>query len=179
MSTAQITLDLDFAPYLSRRIGMDENGDEISEPMTMEDVVLDAAVKQFMRGIDSEVRNGISHRIAQIRDEVIREQIAPIITEALTGAITQTNSYGEPIQGSTTTLREIIAKQATIETKIQPFDQRTSRYGNPTTATKVLVEQVQKVVTKELSAVVAAVKAETYEAVKAAASEAIAKAVQS
>jgi hypothetical protein len=49
--------------------------------------------------------------VTQIRDEEIRAQVQPLITDALTKTLQKTNTYGEPT-GQATTLSEIIVAEA-------------------------------------------------------------------
>jgi hypothetical protein len=176
-NTTQVTFDLDFTPYLSRRTGIDpESGDEYTEPVTIEDVVIDGAVRQFVTGLDRDVRREVADQIRAIRAEVIREQLTPIVIEALTGPITRTNSYGEAI-GTQTTLRDLITTDVQSALKLTPRSQRSGRSSyDMTPATKVMYEEVDRAVQKEIAGIIAQVKDETREAIKSAASEAIAKA---
>lgn len=168
-----LTLTLDWTPIL-RRARETPDGDWIDEPVTIEEVLLDAAVDRVVDRLDAEIMRGLAQRARQIRDEVIREEIEPLIREALSGPIMRTNSYGEPISGSETTLRDVIMDHARRALTLQPQGSR-STYDLPA-ATKVLREQVDLVVTKEVKAIVDAVKAETYERIRAAAADQIAKA---
>jgi hypothetical protein len=178
--TAQITLDLDFTPYLSRRVGVDpESGETLTEPMTMEDVVLDAAVARVVAGLDQEIRKELGGRVRAIRDEIIRDAVAPIIEEALSGEIIRTNGYGEPT-GQPTTLREIITKDAQAALKLVPRANRGTRSSyDMTPATKVMEAEVDRVVTAEVKAIVQQVKDETRDAIREAAATQIAAAATS
>lgn len=168
-----IRLDIDKVLAPTHR-GYDEDGEPYgAEPRTLEEVVLDLATEHLIAKLDADTKRGLAERVRQIRDEVIRAAVEPIVTEALAGPIQQTNTYGEPI-GKETTLREIIVATAQKALVLQPPGNRRG-YDLPA-ATKVMVEEVDRAVQAEVKAIVAAVKAETADAIRVAAADAIAKA---
>lgn len=170
----KVTLDLD-RYLIDKGIRYDQDGEPIGgESRTMEDLILDLAAQQVVAGLDRDLRRELGQRVRDIRDEVIREAIAPIIEESLSGQIVRTNAYGEPT-GHTTTLREIIAADAKKALTLNDRDMTGRRY-NETPASKVMQAEVDRVVKAEVKAIVDTVKAETYEAIKVAAADAIAKA---
>ena len=85
----------------------DEDGDYVPGG-TLADAIVRQLVDKFSR---TDTWKGIGERVQSIRDNEIRVQLAPVITEALNGPIARTNSYGEKT-GQTTTLRELIAAEA-------------------------------------------------------------------
>jgi hypothetical protein len=117
--------------------------------------------------------------VRAIRDEIIREAVAPIIEDALSGEIIRTNGYGEPV-GPATTLREIITKDAQKALVLTPRSQRGTRSSyDMTPATKVMEAEVDRVVTAEVKAIVQQVKDETRDAIREAAATQIAAAATS
>lgn len=88
------------------------DGDD-SEYMAGERTVADLVAELIMARLMKDERYGyLRDNVLNIRKEVIREALAPVIEEALTGAFCKTNSYGEPIAGTQTTMREVIADEA-------------------------------------------------------------------
>lgn len=137
----KIELELDLDQYLARSMGYDEDGEPVTEPTTVEDVILGlAANKLLASSAKQEAGSWLLTRVQSIRDEEIREQIRPLITEALTKALQPASVYGEP-KGEPTTLAEIITKQALAELRT-PRDQG---YGHQK---KTLV---QEMITKEVT----------------------------
>lgn len=52
-------------------------------------------------------------QVSKIRDEEIRGQVRPLITEALTEPVQLTNQWGDPVPGAKqTTLRDVIVAEA-------------------------------------------------------------------
>lgn len=97
--------NIDLGDYIDSHY--DSDGDRVPGG-TLADAVVRQLVEKFSR---SDTWKGIAERVQAIRDDEIRVQLAPVITEALTASIDRTNSYGEKT-GQTTTLRELIAAEA-------------------------------------------------------------------
>ncbi|WP_267716610.1 hypothetical protein [Streptomyces sp. CoH17] len=89
---------------------IDYDGEEATqgEPIT----VADKVVKQIVRNaLNAPEYTSLKEKVTRIREEVIREEIRPIVREALQAPIRRTNYYGEAT-GPETTLSEIIMKEA-------------------------------------------------------------------
>lgn len=167
-----ITLDLDskLATYL------DADGEYAgSGPTTLEDIVLDMAAKRL---VDTAVRQRdtytpLRERVGKVRDEAIRKKIEPMIEDALSAPIRRTNSFGEAV-GDETTLRALIADQATTALKV-------SNTGNPnrfrdqdTTLAKFIREEVDRTLKAELKKALDEAKAQVLARVQEAGGEVIA-----
>jgi hypothetical protein len=89
-------------------------------------------------------------RVTAIRNEEIREAVRPAIEEAVNGPVRQTNSYGEPT-GATTTLRELIAAEASkfINSPVDAYNR-----DRGTHLSKLVREQVQEAFAAEVKAAV-------------------------
>lgn len=173
-----LSLELDLDRFLAPvNVRYDSDGEPFGgEPQTVEDIVLGLAAAQVVAGLDREVRSRLAERVRAVRDEVIREQVAPIVAEALSGPVQRTNAYGEPV-GEATTLREIITKDAQAALRLTPRDLRGSRsLHDLTPATKVMVAEVDRAVTAEVKAIVQQVKDETRQVIAIEAANAIAAA---
>jgi hypothetical protein len=94
---------------LAEHIGThyDEDGDRVPGG-TLADLIVRQLIEQFVK---TDTYRGLAGRIREVREDEIRTQLAPVITEALTTPIQSTNAYGERT-GSETTLRELIAAEA-------------------------------------------------------------------
>ena len=108
----KIEFDLDLDKHLANHIGYDEDGEPVQQATTLEDVVLGMVAQRLTQTvITDESKRHLYDRVARIRDEEIREQIRPLIAEALTRSIQPTDHYGNP-KGEPTTLAEVITREA-------------------------------------------------------------------
>lgn len=108
----------------------------------------DAVARQLTDHVlhDRDVWPRFRDQVTQIRDEEIRAQVAPLITEALTKPLQKTNNYGEPT-GQATTLSEVIVAEAKRLVS-QPKDS----YSNGRTLLQEMVaEQVKAALGKEIA----------------------------
>lgn len=76
----------------------DENG-EGGRPTTVLDLVVAEVVRQNRRELASLVH--------EVRTDLVREALAPIVAEAIAAPVQKTNTYGEPV-GGPTTLRDLV-----------------------------------------------------------------------
>lgn len=91
-------------------VAFDEDGDPYPRgEKTMADIVGGQIVQRVIS--DRDAYPPFRNRVLEIRDEEIREAVRPMITEALTRPIKQTNRYGEETSQETT-LSEIIVEEA-------------------------------------------------------------------
>lgn len=166
MDPITLTLDLNIDQFLRRHLGYDEEGEENSAQMTMEDVVIDAAARNLTAAAVAQVAKdewaGFKGRIKAIRDEEIAARLVPLIDEAMTAPIQRTNGYGEP-SGAGTTLRDEIVKQATDYLN-KPGDGYSRDKG--TFVQQFIRAEVAKAVQAELKDALDAAKAEVAAAVK-------------
>jgi hypothetical protein len=134
----------------------------------------DRLVSQLAREIARTPEWGtLRERVAALRAEVVHERVLVEVESALSGPVELTSRYGEPT-GKTTTLREEIVRLAGEALKMD----RSNTYRNPTSAEKVIREQVDLAMAKELAAIVAEEKAKVVAAVRAKAADLIATAVK-
>jgi hypothetical protein len=125
----------------------DDDGDRVPSG-TLADLVAHQLVVQFAK---SDSYRGLAERVRTIRDEEIRKLLEPTLTEAFTGPIHATNSYGEKT-GAATTLRELIMAEAKKITTL-PSDSYSRDKGT----------RLQQIIRAEVDA---AFKAEIAQAVK-------------
>jgi hypothetical protein len=163
---------LDLTTVIAQRVRYDEDGErDVTTDITLGERV---AVLVAAKLTKEEEWGGLRKRYLDIRSEVIREQVAPIVTEAISGPIQKTNHYGEPTSG-TTTLRELI--MAEVSTVINQKADRHSSSGQ-TMLQRNISQAVKTILEKELSEVFAAEKAKVVAAVRAKAADLIADAVK-
>lgn len=99
-----------------------DDGDEVCEGQaTVADKVARLIADAVMR---SPEYTRLKNRVTEIRTEEIREQIRPIIAEALQSPIRKTNTWGDPV-GEETTLKALIMTTAKQEWSAK------DRYSSP------------------------------------------------
>lgn len=170
--TLNVTLDLD--RVLMGRPIHDRDGDIVDTgPTTLEDIVLDRVAHLLLERVDRDDRDDLRRRVQTISAEEIVALVRPQVEAALTESITLTNAYGEPT-GGTTTLREIIVKNA-MEWLTKP---RGASYSNKVSPLAELIsEQVDKAMKAEMSDAIKEAKVQALAAVKAKGAEFLAAAV--
>lgn len=120
-------------------------------PRTLGDVLIERMVSNAVK--DTDIYRGILRkRVHELRDEMIRAQIEPMIAAAMTGPIHLTNSYGEPT-GKATTMRELIQEQVT-----RFITPGTGSFREPSAFQKLLAQEVNRQFTKELTDAIGAEK---------------------
>lgn len=152
----EITLDT-----VIRKIYDDDDG---PATYTVGDAVAFQLVDRIVR---SESWPSLRDRVTEIRDEAIRDRVAPLIEEALTGSIQKTNLYGEPT-GQQTTLREVIMAEVK-RAMTKPTDSY-SRSGQ-TIVGKIVADEVSKAFTTVVRDEVEKAKALVAEQIGAAVAE--------
>lgn len=114
--------------------------------------------------------------IARVRDDVIREMVTPVVAEALTAPIQRTNSYGEPINGPTTTLREQIVAEAMKVITGPSGDSYNSR--GETRLQVAIRKEVESTWEREIKGAIDSAKAEVRKAVQEKAAAVLAQTIQ-
>jgi len=148
------------------------------EAVTLLDLIVAAGVDRLAKDEQYKaVSVELARRVGTIRDEEIRAQITPIVTQALAGEIRQTNQWGEPTGKGSTTLRELILARVNDWFTKDINDSYGSK-GRVTAAGRVVAEVVDKALKAELAAVLADEKTKVVRAVQAKAAELIATAVK-
>lgn len=95
-------------------VGPDEDD---YRPFTLGDMVAQGMVNRVLKDPGWE---GIRRRIAEVTREEIREQVTPMIADTLTRGFPKTNSYGEPVIGTTTLSELIMAEVKKVLTQGAP-----------------------------------------------------------
>ena len=122
---------------------------ETGEPFTMGDRTLaDIVAAQIVDRLvqDRDRWYELSRTVADIKRDVIREAVLPMIEKAIAEPIQKTSGYGDPI-GEPVTLREVIVDEAR-KVLNKPADQY-SRSGQ-TVLGKVVAEEVHKAFAAEI-----------------------------
>jgi hypothetical protein len=162
-SPEKIVLEFDLANFL-----LDADGG------TFLDYVADLAASKLMETGDAREATGQYRRRAlSIADEEIREQLKPVIADALDAAAQRTSPFGDP-RGEPRTLRELIVETA--------LDQLRTRQGVGGARRETLVEsvvrkEVQEALGSDLKAAVASARAEVLAAVTEKAAEVISETI--
>lgn len=142
---------------LETLVGETVEYDEYGDPsptggVLVADLVADRLVKEVIRSEDYPNFKG---RVLQLRDEMVRERLAPEIEKALTGPIQTVNQWGEP-NGKVTDLRELIMEEA----KKLFQDPKRDAYSRqkPSWITELIESQVKAAFVAEVAALVAEAK---------------------
>lgn len=149
----KIELELDLAGHLARHIGYNEDGEPVQEPTTLEDVVLGMAAQSIAGTVVAdEAKDYLRQRVYNLRDAEIREQLRPLVAEAIARSIQPTDPFGNP-KGDPTTLAEVITKEAKTALTVP----KESGYGNPkrTLIQQIIADEINTTFRKELADAVA------------------------
>lgn len=171
-----ITIDLDLDRHLAEHRGFDHEGEPVSGPTTVEDVVLglvvDRLVNRFVSGRGA-WDNTVRDRVNEVTHEVIVEKITPMVTDAIAAGVQKTNSYGEPI-GEPVTMRDVI-----VATAKEWLEKPTNDYGRDrkTRLQALLHDEVERAMKAELKATIDAAKAEVEAAVREKGAEVLAETI--
>jgi hypothetical protein len=159
---------------LTTVIGERSRYDHDIEETVRQDVTLgDEVAKRVTAKLTKDDQwDGIRKRFLAIRDEEIREAVKPLVAEAITAAIEQTNGYGERT-GQSTTMRELVMAEAK-----KLFTDRADYGRGSTLAQRIVAEAVGSAFTRELAAAIADEKAKVIAAVRGKAAELLAEAVK-
>lgn len=120
----EITVTLDLDKHLAAERYYDpETDQEVSEPTTLEGLVLDRIVAALVAKVTSErdYVNGIAERLNRIRDEVLDRLLEPLLQEAITRSFQPTNRFGES-SCEATTLSDVIVARAEAWLRETPND---------------------------------------------------------
>lgn len=165
-----VNLDaIDLNTVIGETVAHDEDGEEYDRSgRTLGDEVIAKLVDGLRAG---DQYTTLRRRVAEIRDEVIRERIITEVEAAFNKPIRKTNSYGEP-NGPETTLTAIIADVA--QQWISGRD-----HSGRTNSAELIKNTVREVLKGDLVAVVNAEKLKAVAAVKAHLAEQLEKASKS
>ena len=167
--------DVNLNDVIEGRGPWDEDAERYA-PLTLADLVAEKLADRFIQQERSEWP-GMRKRVSDVMNETVRERVIPIVDEAMSAPIRKTNSYGEPINGSETTMRELIISTVT-SWLTGPAGSNGGSYGERKTNAQVLVQAaVGRELTKELSEAIATERAKIVKAVRDQAAAIIADAV--
>lgn len=144
----EVTVTLGMNDYVA---GTEEN------PRTLFDLVLDAAAREVLREVDKDARAKLRVDVGRITDEVIREQVEPLIAEALAGDV-------EPVMGG----RRVPLRQHIVDVAKKALKWNEGRFENDRSMLANLVRyEVNQALERELRAELDEAKAKVREAVEA------------
>lgn len=129
--------EITLATVVADVISVDEDGESYPDGVeTVGDKVAKRIAEAVFRAPEY---TGLKARVTEIRTEMIREKLDPIIMEALQNPIRKTNSWGES-SGEPTTLRDVIMDEA--QKAWTP--NRNSHHSNTKSIDQVIAEAVRK-----------------------------------
>lgn len=129
----------------------DENGSYVAGERTVAHLVAEMIVDRLAQDHDRwyELRKTVT----DVKREVIREAVLPMVEQAISEPIQKTSAYGDPL-GAPVTLREVIVDEAR-----KLLDKRADTYGSQTVLQKIVAEEVQKAFAAEIKDAVAKARA--------------------
>lgn len=174
--TIEVQIDID--KHLMGDPIYDEYGEIVdSGQTTLEDIVLDQVVyKLVSNAINNKYEERLAQRVKDIRDETIRDIIAPIIEATINKSLQPTDNYGNP-KGDPVTLAGLIeqrAKEYLVEKEPVPYHSN----KKPQTKIELFIESaVNNEIKKELHQALEDGKKEVKEAVQQKGAEVIQEAI--
>jgi hypothetical protein len=165
--TVNVT-DVDLDSILEPGIESDGETHGHMEPVTLREAVIQRVAGDVLTRMAHEDRAAILRRISEIRAEVIRELVTPILEEAVASGVQRTNTFGEPT-GPVKPLRDIVLEEARAALTKREYHDR------PTFVEKVVREEVQRTIREELQAEIKAEAEKAKAAIRAKAAELIAE----
>ncbi len=170
--TTIIKVEVELADYWHTTY--DEFGNRIGGERT--DPIFEAVVSRLVeRAAKKPEYASLRKRLAEIRTEMIQEQLAPLIHEAIQSSAQKTNTFGEP-QGDPTTLRALIVDEAKATLAKSNVDRYDSK-NRGTLLARIIREEVSFAFTDELKEVIAQAKTEATAAVQEKAATVIAETI--
>ena len=105
VSVDDVTLDT----IVGEILGFDEDGDPVTKgERTIASMVAEQITARLMH---DDRWDSMRNKVLEIRAEVIREALLPVVEQALAEQFQRTNNYGEPT-GGTISMRTVIAEEA-------------------------------------------------------------------
>jgi Arc/MetJ-type ribon-helix-helix transcriptional regulator len=100
----EVTLDT----IVGEVLGFDEDGDPVTKD---ERTIADTVAEKITAALVKDDRwDSMRKKVLEIRSEVIREALKPVVEQALTETFQRTNNYGEPI-GGVISMRQVITDE--------------------------------------------------------------------
>jgi hypothetical protein len=131
-----------------------EDGPYAAEARTVGHLVAEMIVDRLTQ--DGERWYELSRTVTEIKREVIREAVLPMVEQAITEPIQKTSAYGDPI-GDPVTLREVIVDEA--RKVINSKDPNDYRGDKGTFLVRVVREEVSNALRAEIADAVKQAKA--------------------
>ena len=128
---------------------------DYSDGATIADLVA-AQIVQRLAEADRDRWYELSRTVTEIKREVIREEVLPVIRQAVNEPIQKTSTYGDPI-GGPVTLREVIVDEA--RKVINSKDPNDYRGDKGTFLVRVVREEVSSALRAEIADAVKEAKA--------------------
>jgi hypothetical protein len=152
----KLQIELDYAG------GRAYNEDGDSHPIDIDEAIVLAAADALLGQLKrDEMYRTLQRRVHDTQDELIREAVAPLVVEAINGALQPTDSWGNP-KGEPITLAEHITKIG-----VEYLTKETGDYSRrETVIRKFIREEIDRKVQGELKAALEQAKAEVIAAVK-------------
>lgn len=163
--------DIDLKTEVGERRRWDSDAEEYETvPQTLGDAVAARIAKALQQ---DDGYKTLRTRVMEARDAEIRDQVKPIVAEAIASSVQPTNSYGQPV-GQPVSLTELIVKEA------REVLNRRDGYGDKQRSyiQQIVAEAVDKAIRTELGAAIADEKAKVVAAIRARAADLIAQAVK-
>ena len=170
----ELTLDLD--SYLATHSGYDRDGEPMSAPTTIEELVFDQAARLIAFSPDRDNKAMVRERLDAISAEEIRARVVPHIEVAIAESVQPTDTWGKP-KGDPVTLREVIVTEARKLLTAKTRDRDDYRGPERTLVDRLIATEVAKAVHKELTGAIAEAKEQVTAAVKAEGAKVIAETI--
>lgn len=162
--TQHVVVDIDLGAFYAT-----------DEGTTFAEVIAQMAAEKILATERSDAVSHFRRRMVAITDEEIREQIRPLIREALEAAVQPTDAFGQP-KGERKTLHELVVDVARKEITMSRGD---GFRGEKRTAVEDFIRvEVKQAFAKELQDTIREAKAQVLAAVSTQAGEVIADTIE-
>lgn len=182
-SDPTVTVALTLGTYVGERCVDPGSHEEppAYEPVTLLEAIVDRAAHQLVQKIirgSFEWHDSLRDYVYDVREQMVRDAIGPMVQAALDEPLQRTNSWGDPI-GDPRTIRTVVADTVVAEAKEALGVGKARHARQPTVLERLVAETVPAVLTKELAAEVAEAKATLRGAVAKSAAQVMADALAS
>lgn len=176
----KVELEIDLNQVLgTNSIRYDDEGTPVSEPTTIEDLILHMAATKIADRAVASGGEGIGwsdlrRRVGAIRDDTLRKLLKPMLTEAVNSSLRATNAYGEPT-GDEMTVREYIVRLAREQLQVRGTQNHLGTKQQATLLQIIIAEELDAAFRKEIAGLVAGAKADVVDSVRETASQILAE----
>lgn len=185
MGTTKIELELDLNTHLGKYITYDADGEPISEPMTLEDVVIGLAANKLVEKLTASVsaRYGepkdpvmaLRSKLADVADTLAEEKVAVLVEQAFDQIMHRTDDAGRIVLSEK--IRDTVVKA--VEDAVQLRVPARDSYSRSKSVLEALVEkEVAGVVEREVKDEIESAKKKVRADVAQRAGDAIAKSLE-